>query len=177
MKKMFLAVLVLVAIAGAGCSATGRAASGADTAKNEQIARMLEARLYKIDFDRAYPATAPSFALNDFYFLSVVGDRVESFLPYYGQAYTAIYGGLGEEGLRFEAPISQYVERRGRGGRWDISFRARTESDTYNLGLRISPSGECNLTVSSMRKQSISFTGSVDMEPEFEPAVRTAPAE
>ncbi len=135
---------------------------------------MLSSRLYKIDFDRAYPATAQSFALNDYYFISVVGDRIESFLPYYGQVYTAIYGGTGEEGLRFEGTISQYVERRGRGGRWDISFRARTEGDTYNLGLRISPSGECNLTISSMRKQSISFTGSIDMDPEFEAARRVA---
>lgn len=175
MKKMILAVLAFTAIAGTGCSAA-RTAAGSDaaTAKTEQIGRMLEARLYKIDFDRAYPATAPSFALNDFYFLTVAGDRVESFLPYYGRSYSAMMGGTGEEGLRFEAPITQYVERRGRGGRWDISLRARTEGDTYNLGLRISPSGECNLTVTSMRKQSISFTGSVDMDPEFEPAVRRA---
>jgi hypothetical protein len=73
--------------------------------------------------------------------------------------------------LRFEAPISEYGEKQGRKGRRDITFRAGTEEDSYDFFLSIYPGGQCNLTISPMQKQSISFSGHVDMEPEFE-AVR-----
>lgn len=186
---------VAIAIAATGCSAT-RATTRATTesttvsttksAENEtankttnkppkseteattikQVERMLAAKLYKIDIDRATPMAAPSMSLPYPYHVSIIGDRVESFLPYFGRAYTLPYGG--GEGLRFAAPISDYRETEGRRGRHDIRFRAVTAEDTYDFFLRIFPTGESSLSISPGQKQSISFSGRVDMTPEFE---------
>ena len=171
MKKFWLmSVVWMLAVASAGCSASKSAAmSEADLVTAGQVTEMLAARLYKVDFARAYPMSGPSFALTYPYFVSVIGDRVESFLPYFGRAYSVPLDG--GEGLRFAAPISEYKETARKNGRTEITFSARTEEDHYDFRLTVFPLGQCDLTITPFRKQSISFGGQVDLDPEFE-AVR-----
>ncbi len=174
MKRSLLLMVLAAALAltSAGCSASRSAAmSEADMITAGQIEGMLAARLYKADFTRAYPASAPSFTLNYPYYISVIDDRVESFLPYFGRAYNLPYGG--GEGLRFEGPISDYTERVKNKGQREITFSARTGEDRYNFTLTVWPSGECDLTVMPTNKQSISFSGDIDLNPEFEAVRRT----
>jgi hypothetical protein len=160
----------VLALSSAGCSASRSAVmSEADMVTAAQIEEMLAARLYKVDFTRAYPASAPSFHLNYPYFISVIDDRVESFLPYFGRAYMLPYGG--GEGLRFEGRISGYTQSIKKKGQREITFSARTGEDEYDFTLTVRPTGECDLTVMPMNKQSISFSGEIDLDPEFE-AVR-----
>ncbi len=90
MKKITLIAMVwTLALAGAGCSASRSAVmSEADIITARQIGEMLDEHLYKFDFDRAYPMSAPSFPLSSPYYVSVIGDRVESFLPYFSEGRT-----------------------------------------------------------------------------------------
>ena len=179
MKKLLLmaagvvvgvALIVTMAVSMFACSATRPAVvTEADTVKSAQVAEMLQNRLYKVDFDRAFPMSAPSFALNYPYYVSIIGERVESFLPYFGRAYNIPYGG--GEGLRFAAPVTDYATETGRKGQYEISFNARTDEDNYNFMLEVYPTGEAYLTVTSIQRQTISFSGTVDLDPEFE-AVR-----
>ncbi len=170
--KNFLSIVFVctLALSVAGCTASRSVAmSDADLVTAGQVKKMLSERLFKVDFDRAYPMTAPSFSLTYPYYISVIGDRVESFLPYFGRAYTAPYGG--GEGLRFEGTVSEYSETVKKNGRREIDFRATTREDTYNFSLTVFPLGECNLVITPSQKQSISFSGRIDLDPDFE-AVR-----
>ncbi len=179
MKKLLLmaagvvigvALIVTMTVSMFACSATRSAAmTEADAVKSARVVEMLQNKLYKVDFDRAFPMSAPSFALNYSYFVSVIGERVESFLPYFGRAYNIPYGG--GEGLRFVAPVTDYKTETGRKGQYEISFNARTDEDEYTFNLEVYPTGEAYLTISSIQRQTISFSGSVDLDPEFE-AVR-----
>jgi hypothetical protein len=168
MKKIALtALLGILALAVVGCSATRTARpSEADTAKARQVSKMLDEHLYKADFNRAHPMSAPSFPLTSPYFVSVIGERVESFLPYFGRAYNVPYGG--GEGLRFAAPISDYAEKVTKRGVREITFRAKTQEDVYDFRLSVTPQGECNLSIAPGQKQQISFSGHIDLAPEFE---------
>jgi hypothetical protein len=165
-------LIVIMAVSMFACTST-RAATGtpsaSDVAKIEQISMMLENRLYKVDFTRAFPMSGHPFTLTYPYYISIIGERVESFLPYFGRAYMAPYGG--GEGLRFTAPIRGYKMKKGKRGQYDISFDAQTAEDGYTFNLEIYPTGESELRVDAMQKQSISFSGEIDMDPEFE-AVR-----
>lgn len=167
---MGIILIVTMAVSMFACSTSRSAVSTqADAIKSGQVAEMLQNRLYKVDFDRAFPMSAPSFPLNYPYYISVIGDRIESYLPYFGRAYNIPYGG--GEGLRFSAPISDYTMEAGRRDRHEISFDARTDEDNYTFDLEIYPDGSAYLTVLSSNRQSISFNGEIDFEPEFE-AVR-----
>ncbi len=165
-KALFMSMVCILALVVTGCTVSKSVVvSDADRVTAGQIEKMVAERLFKVDFTRAYPMSAPSFPLNYPYYISVIGDRVESFLPYFGRAYTAVYGG--GEGLRFEAPISDYTETLKKNGRREIDFTAVTDEDRYEFSLTIFPLGECDLSISAFRKQSISFSGQIDLDPEF----------
>lgn len=162
-----LCLIVAMAVSMFACSpARSATLSSADAIAAKQVATMLDGRLYKVDFTHAYPSSGPSFPLNYPYYVSIIDDRVESYLPYLGRAYMIPYGG--GEGLRFRAPIGDYNMTTGRRGQYEISFTARTSEDDYVFYLDIYPTGESDLRVSSTRKQAISFRGTVDLDPEFE---------
>jgi hypothetical protein len=162
--------LVAAGLMAGSCAASRPAVSSeADRMTAAHVERMINERMFIVQVNRAHPVSAPSMHLNYDYHLSVIGDRVESFLPYFGRAWSLPYGG--GEGLRFAAPISDYSVTERRDGRRMIEFRATTGEDTYDFTLTVWPLGECDLTVSASRKQSISFGGRLDLEPEFE-AVR-----
>lgn len=168
-KLLILALGIAFSTAMAGCGATRKITTEADAAAARHIDQMIAQRLYKVDFTRAYPVSAPSFSLNWPYYISVIDNRVESFLPYFGRAYNVPYGG--GEGLRFDAPISNYDEQIGRRGQREIRFTARTGEDHYDFLLTVWPLGQANLSVMPRNRQSISFSGQIDPSPEFE-AVR-----
>lgn len=174
MRKLFFYAVAVVSVAVAaltamtGCSSarTSSVPTGAEIARQEFIAQMLEERMYKVDFTMAYPRAGRSLPLNYPYFVSVIGNRVESFLPYFGRVYTVPYGG--GEGLHFEAPITDYTVDHGRKGQWQIRFDAETAEDSYTFDLEVYPSGESYLSINSIRKQGMSFSGEIDLDPEFE---------
>ena len=168
MKRLsFIVVVSALLLAAAGCSATRSVSlSEVDRITAMQIDDMLARRLYKIDFTRAFPVSAPSFSLSYPYYVSVIGDRVEVFLPYFGRAYSIPYGG--GEGLDFEAPLSDYSETTKKNGRREITFTARTAEERYDFTLTVFPLGESNLAITPTNRQTISFSGSFDLEPAFE---------
>ncbi len=168
MKRLFVILALVGSMAAmASCSATqSAAASEKDAATQQLVQQMLDKRMYKVDFDRAFPMAGPSFALNYPYFVSVIGDRVESFLPYFGRAYTIPFGG--GEGLSFEAPITGYSVKEGKKGQHLITFNARSDEDDYTFNLEIYPTGEAFLNINAINKQGMSFDGNMDLDPKFE---------
>jgi hypothetical protein len=169
MKKLFLLVATVAAMTACGTNRGASVPSEAQLAQERLVQTMLDAKMYKVDFKMAIPQTGRSFSLTYPYFVSVIDNRVESFLPYFGRAYTLPYGG--GEGLNFEATITNYTVKTGRKGQWQISFEARTVEDNYTFNLDIYPSGESYLNIGAINKQGMSFSGAIDPEPEFE-AVR-----
>lgn len=167
-----VALIVILAVSISACSSTRAASSQpseAEKAKMEMISTMLQSKLYKVDFTQAYPASEGMFMLRNPYFISIIGDRVESFLPYMGRTY--VLPADGGEGLRFTAPVTGYKMTTDKRGKYKISFDARTAEDNYTFELEVDPMGASHLDIYARRKQDISFGGQIDMDPEFE-AVR-----
>lgn len=168
MKRLGLIAVILAGVVSiTSCSSTRSVVhSEADEVRQQFIGQMLQKKMYKVDFTRAYPQGGPSFTMNYPYFVSVIGDRVESFLPYFGRAYSIPYGG--GEGLHFEAPVRDYSMKEGKKGQQVITFNARTDEDDYNFNLEVYPSGEAYLSINAVHKQGMSFSGNIDEDPEFE---------
>jgi hypothetical protein len=151
----------------ASCGGASKAVrSEADKANAEVVTSMLEKKVYKMDFDRGYPTAGPSIPLNSRYYVSIIRDKVESFLPYFGRAYNIPYGG--GEGLSFTAPITDYKMTQDRKGRWVVTFNARTAEDRYQFRIEIYPTGSAYLSVTATQKQTMSFSGHIDFDAEFE---------
>ena len=89
-------------------------------------------------------------------------DSVFSYLPYFGVAYNAPYGG--GKSLNFNASITGYTTRALKKGKIQIDFKTRSDEDNYEYRLTIFPDGSTSIHVQPMNKQSISFTGEMDTE-------------
>ena len=99
------------------------------------VKEAIAAKQYKINVDRMQPMRGGSRNLTTNYTLEIRNDSVFSYLPYFGVAYNAPYGG--GKSLNFNASITGYT---------------------------IFPDGSTSIHVQPMNKQSISFTGEMDTE-------------
>jgi hypothetical protein len=96
--------------------------------------------------------------LSSGYDMTIRGDSVFIYLPYFWVAYQA--GFNNEGGVRLNTLMEEY-ETEKRKNTYDVMFRARMDGDTYRVSLSVSPSGFCNLHISSDKRQAISYTGSL----------------
>ena len=131
--------------------------------QREQMVRdSVEARTYKILVSVAYPFAGNSVPLSSYFGLEVRGDSLNSYLPYFGRAYSIPYGG--GEGLNFESAISDYRQEARSDGGYRISFNTRTREDYYTYLLDIYPNGSVRIHVTMQQRQAIDFQGDVVFE-------------
>jgi hypothetical protein len=108
------------------------------------------------------PVKGASRHLTSNYALTVKGDTVVSYLPYFGQAYNIPYGG--GKGLNFESTISVYTLSYDAKGTARISFQTRSEGETLHYNIQIFSNGSSNIHVSSTNRQAINFHGNLERE-------------
>lgn len=159
-KSVIAAVLtvLLVGVAATGCSSQKKMISSAE--ESSLLKESVESGEYKIYVDRMYPASGKSRPVSYGYYVEVRNDSVFSYLPYYGQAYSAPYGG--GEGLIFESAVRNYRLEYGSKGEANISFDTRTSEDAYRFSISVFPGGSSSINVNPNNKQSINFSGKLE---------------
>lgn len=85
------------------------------------------------------PMRGGSRNLTTNYTLEIRNDSVFSYLPYFGVAYNAPYGG--GKSLIFNASITAYTTRALKKGKIQIDFKTRSDEDNYEYRLTIFPDG------------------------------------
>lgn len=127
--------------------------------KAAEISKMIGERNLRFIAQFAYPMSGGSIHLTSEYTLDIQNDTVTAFLPFFGRAYYAEYGGR-DGGIKFEVEkvdIEYIQDRRGHIARMEV----KAPRDIYSLNLYISPSGFATLDVGSVNRQSIRFSGIV----------------
>jgi len=93
-------------------------------------------------------------------FLKFHPDRIESYMPFFGRAYRADYGG--DAGLRFEGKPREFkIVTRKQGKGYEINAAVSGARDYYQLNLLVSPEGNATLTITSNDRSSISYYGEI----------------
>jgi hypothetical protein len=140
-----------------GCSSTKGLTKEEKAAKEAALRKAIENREFVVDVDRMLPMSGRSQTLTSPYSLEIKGDRVKSYLPYYGRAYSVPYGG--GDGLNFEAEITGYKSSSGAKGQSIVEFEAKTNEGLHGFRLEIYPNGSTSINVTSVNRQAISFHG------------------
>lgn len=96
------------------------------------------------------------------YSVEVRNDSIYSYLPYFGVAYNIPYGG--GKGLNFNAPISEYTTEYSKKGNAKITLRLRNDEDNYIYNITVYPNGMSDIQVTPTNRQSISFSGEMDIK-------------
>lgn len=129
--------------------------------EKERLAQTIKTALDKQDFtievEWAYPITGQSISLTSNYSLSVRGNKVNSYLPYYGRAYSIPYGG--GKALNFEGEIKNFVIRYLNADHASIYFEVNNDEDFYKYNLDVFLNGNASVNVTSNKRTIISFQG------------------
>ena len=70
----------------------------------------------------------------------------------------------GGKGLNFSAPLSEYTSTYSKKGNAKITLKVRNEEDNYLYNITIYPNGSSNIQVTPTNRQSISFSGEMDLK-------------
>lgn len=134
-----------------------------------QVKQAVEAKRFTIDVDRVIPSGMKSRNLTPSYTFALKGDSAQSYLPYFGRAYSAPYGG-GEGGVKFDTVTTNYKQEYDKKGNATIRFRVKTEEDSYEFFLTVYTNGSATINVSSVNKQAITYYGELVFPPAALPA-------
>ena len=125
MKNVRLFWLLGIVLLLAGQSLYAQSKKEKREQKANEVKELIDSKRFTIDVNRAIPMGGRSLNLTSPYSLEMRGDSVISYLPYFGRAYSAPYGG--GDGLRFEESITDYQSTFDKKGTARIKFVARTK--------------------------------------------------
>lgn len=154
-SRLFWLVGIVLLLAGQSLFAQSRKEK--KDQKAQEIKELIDSKRFTVDVNRAIPMGGRAVNLTSPYTLEMRGDSVISYLPYFGRAYSAPYGG--GDGLRFEKSITDYQTSFNKKGTAQIQFRTRSDDDTYAFSVLVFSNGSATINVTPVNKQSITFYG------------------
>ena len=130
----------------------------------QEITRKVESKDYTVVVNYANPMRWKQIYLNSEYDLRIKNDSAFAYLPYFGVAYSAPYGG-GEGGIKFAEPLNGYaIKPNKKSDGWDIRFKVKGLDDGFEISMNIFNTGSSMITVNSFNRDPITFTGEVEKE-------------
>ena len=131
-------------------------------AQSKQERKEQKERVVREIVDSAVPMAGRSVNLTSPYSLEIHGDSILSYLPYFGRAYSAPYGG--GEGLTFKEVATEKEQTSEKKGSSEIKFRVKTKEDVYMFRVEVYPNGSVTINVTPVNKQAITFYGDVALD-------------
>jgi hypothetical protein len=126
-----------------------------------EITQKVQAKDFTVVVNYANPMRWKQMYLTSEYDLRIRNDSAFAYLPYFGVAYSAPYGG-GEGGIKFAEPMKDYsMMTAKKKGSWDIHFKVRGKEDVYEININIFNNGSATITVNSVNRDAIYFSGEV----------------
>lgn len=133
----------------------------AQSGKNDAVKDAIESKHYIFKARTVMPASGGTRQLTSQYDLTITGDSVIAYLPYFGRAYSATPG-QSSDGINFTSTHFIYNVTEGKKGGWMIEIRPSDAGDVQMLNLNLSKNGYGTLHVNSRNRQYISFSGKAD---------------
>lgn len=157
MKKFaVISISLIMAATALSCGTTKLTAD-----QQQAMQSALRNRDFSITVDRAYPQSGRSMNLTSLYSLTVKGDSVYSYLPYFGRAYNIPYGG--GSGLNFNGTLKNYNVASGKQGGSVITFQSQSPDGNVEYTVEVGADGGSSILVNSQNRQSIRFSGEMKM--------------
>lgn len=132
--------------------------------KQKQIETMVNAKEFVLVARTALPSGMRSVNLTtNINYVKFQPDLIDSYMPYYGRAYSGIgYGG--DTGLKFKDKPEAFdvVKKK---NAYQIEVTVKTANDVFRLSLSVGFEGSTSLSIISNNRSTISYQGEIS-EPE-----------
>jgi len=126
----------------------------------QQVQQALADRYFTIDVDRIYPMRGNSRTVNGFW-LTVHGDSIYSYLPYFGAAYYVPFGG--GKGYDFDSIISYYEESHPQEDLTRIVLFTETDEDQFRFTIEVWDTGTADIHAVSRNRDQVTWDGQLDL--------------
>jgi len=127
----------------------------------QEITGKIKSKDFTIKVNFANPLRWKQIYLTSEYDLRIKNDSAFAYLPFFGVAYSAPYGG-GEGGIKFAEPITGYTIKPNRkSDGWDIRFEIKAKESNYNISMNVFNNGSSMFTVNSFNRDPITFNGEI----------------
>ena len=123
-----------------------------------EIKAIVESKNFVFDASVANPMSGSTVNLTTDYEMTIKNDSVFSYLPYYGVAYSGAAFSGNDSPMTFNRPIEQYTHESTKNG-YMVKFKVKNVNDVIDCTFHISETGSTTLSVSSMNRQSINYSG------------------
>lgn len=153
--------LLLCALTLTACT-TQRVSNERDALAVVHLGQALDSRRYSIDIQTMYPRRGGGRTVSYGFSLTVKGDTLVSYLPYFGRAYSLPYGG--GKGLNFTERIGSYHEQLTPKGSRHIELQTRNDEDNYLFTIDIQANGRAYIHLQPHQRESISYDGEVNLD-------------
>lgn len=158
MKKVLLLTTTILAVMLAACGMGNSLTKAEREAQVEQqVITALENRVYTIAVDWMKPLGGMARHVSSNYELKIDQDKVDSYLPYVGEAYRLPYGG--GKGLNFKGEIMNYNMTQMTSNRYLVEFDVSNDEDVYHYRIDMFSNGKAIIDVIGRDHDAISFDG------------------
>lgn len=120
--------------------------------------QLVESGRYVFIPQSALPLSGRIRQLTPDYNLLITKDTLDTYLPYFGRAYSAPVN-ITDGGIRFVSTSFEYTATPRKKSGWDISIKPKDYKEVQQMQLSVSESGYASLQVISTNRQPISFNG------------------
>lgn len=124
----------------------------------------LDAREFTIDVDYMTPLRGGGKALTSPYSITVSDTKINSHLPYVGQAQSVPYGG--GKGLNFEGEIKEYKDKAVQKDQRVITLTVDSGEDMLVYSITVFDTGKADIHVNSRNRDDIGFFGYLKVDAE-----------
>lgn len=162
MKSVYkiLSLFILVSCGLAMNTANAQNNVGEKQSKEAVIKSLIDSKNYVFRARLVQPTGGSIRYLTSEYEMSVIGDSIVTYLPYFGRAYSAPIN-LSQGGIQFTSTDFNYTVESKR-KEWEIVIKPREALDVRELTLRVYKNGSASLMVTSNNRQAISFNGVIE---------------
>lgn len=161
-KELYIFLLAIVVLA-SGCASTGEYSKKRDLAKAElqqQVISSIESGNYVIRVNKLFTRRYSGMDLkpgNNY--VLIENDKARINLAYVGRSYTT----RAVSGINFTGIVEEKTITAKKKGSNIISMKIRGGGELFNVYIRISASGYCNISINNPRLDSVSYRGNLGL--------------
>jgi hypothetical protein len=128
--------------------------------QKETVKKLIESKSFLFNAKTAFNTTAGNVNISYPYNVKVNTDTINSFLPYYGRAYSVEYG-ENESPMNFDLPINEMeiIKKKKKGYQMDV--KVKKGMDNILFSFNISETGSTTLIVTSTKREVITYYGEI----------------
>lgn len=124
----------------------------------EQTKTLIKTEAWQFNANQMLPSQGQSRNLTTPYRVVIKENKIDSYLPFMGRAYSASYGGT-DSPMIFEGEIENYEVKEGKKGATIIKIKTKNKNDVLEYTFNISQNGSTSLNVNSTNRRHISYNG------------------